>query len=1435
MTVHKLSAGDGYVYLTKHVAAGDATETTKKDAVDYYLAKGTPPGVWCGKLAEAVGVEVGTEVTEESMRSVFGAARTPDALATRPAWDAPLDERLEWSRRTALGRAFSWFENSQEFVNDVEELCSAHKAAHGAYPDSVVKQQIQLATARKHLRAARGERADLLSDDEVWSFVVDEYAKMRQPVAGYDLVFTPVKSISLLWGLGDETVKAAVEAAHTQAVDEALSWIEDEVIYTRRGAGGARKVKADGLLIARFDHFDNRAGDPNLHTHSAILNRVLAEGRWTTIDGTVLYKANVAASERYNTRVADLVARKLGVTFAPREDMAANKLPVHEVAGIPVSLLEEFSRRAQIEDRQGELAREYKQRYGKNPPKKVQYAHAQQATLDTRNAKNPPRSLAELRAEWRERASAILAGGEPRELIGAVQSGRDKRPPFDPGMLPDLVGTVTDDLSRKAGSWTVFSLEAEIQRRLREFSFPGETDVNDSVADALELALRDLCLPTFTEVYDAPERISERIERGLVRMQTTDRAHMRYTAQAVLDAEEFMRDHAGVDDEHTVAERVIRRQIRRAEKKAGHTLGVDQVAMIEHFLTAKKNVAVAVGAAGAGKTTAATVIARAWENTNGKVIALGPSARAAEVLGEEIAVEGRTIADVLTRARVGIDTGIEQGDLLLVDEAGMASARDLADLTRIAIDAGAVVRLLGDPQQLASVEAGGVLRDLAERTNAPFLEQVHRFKTDGEAAASLLLRSGAENALDWYVAQDRVRDGMRHELADLVFDAYVADVEAGEVALMVAPTNDLVRELNIKAAAYYRASGGVTGPGIVLADGLDAAVGDVVVTRKNNSKYVVKDADGQKTGRVKNGDLWTVTGIGDDGSLRLRNNVSDGEVTVASDYITDNVQLGYATTVHRSQGMTVGSCHVLAAGNMDRQSLYVAMTRGKNTNIVYAAHDELPDWDVEHRPDEHPAAVDLLRRIVARDGSQTTVHQMIEDEQAKAASWERLRDTYRLAVDALYEDLTEKLLGGILTERQFSWVHQLGGWDQIVTAVAQAETFGWDTRTLLADAAAVMRAEGKAGRIDTGKNAPGRVLAAALHKTISPKRDDPLPRRRTDPAARYGVPALTAAAADCDPILAAWARTQQEQMHAFIDSYTTTAAAAAAAEKAPWLVALGDPGTDPKKIGLWEDTAREVAISRIKNNAPAGQADPLAYLTGARATTVQRNIDTLHTPTPAPAPAPGRARGPFADYTAAELYSARMTSRRRLGDTLRALDTAREALDTARGTGSTVSAVNAGISAVEADDQKIQAVRQARQELERILGSGVATRQQIDDAAAVVTVLESVAPPERRWPIIEKSAQTHRAEAARRARAHTVDEHVIGRLTDHITHLEENAASRQKHLDQIEKEVTRRTETGTAGPTKRKPSKSTSVSPAPDYTQSLPPHYPTDHGYDYGM
>ncbi len=499
--------------------------------------------------------------------------------------------------------------------------------------------------------------------------------------------------------------------------------------------------------------------------------------------------------------------------------------------------------------------------------------------------------------------------------------------------------------------------------------------------------------------------------------------------------------------------------------------------------------------------------------------------------------------------------------------------------------------------------------------------------------------------------------------------------------------------------------------------------------------------------------------------------------------------LGYATTVHRSQGMTVGSCHVLAGANMDRQSLYVALSRGKNTNIVYAAHDELPDWDFEHHPDEHPGAMGLLAKIIARDGSQRTVHQMIEDEQRKAASWSTITNSYMLAVGELYEDYTEQLLNRILTDEQFGWVHGLGGWDQIVTSVAQSETFGWDTEALLRQAASVMSAEGKAGRIDTDRNSPGRVIARALKERIDAEDAARLPRRRTDAVAAYRVPALTEAAAEADPILAAYARSCEQQMHAFIDSYTTTALE----RSAPWIVAVGQRGTDPRRVRRWESTVREIAISRVLAHAPDDENDPMAHLREARKTALTANIARLHRPEQAT----DEVVGPYARYTDAELNSARALSRGRLTEDAMLLSLAKDELDRARGEASALGAVERSLAQVEIDERNIAAVRAARACLDALTRSPQATEQQIDAARAAVAAAEQVAPLERRWAVIERGAQHYRAAEAAKARARATDDQALGRITDRITRLDESIATERTILGQIDAELARRNAGGT--------------------------------------
>lgn len=91
MSVHKLTAGDGYTYLARQVAVHDATHRGHAGLADYYAEKGESPGRWLGAGLDALGLEVGSQVAEAQMRNLFGEGRHPDA------------EQLERGRRSTPG------------------------------------------------------------------------------------------------------------------------------------------------------------------------------------------------------------------------------------------------------------------------------------------------------------------------------------------------------------------------------------------------------------------------------------------------------------------------------------------------------------------------------------------------------------------------------------------------------------------------------------------------------------------------------------------------------------------------------------------------------------------------------------------------------------------------------------------------------------------------------------------------------------------------------------------------------------------------------------------------------------------------------------------------------------------------------------------------------------------------------------------------------------------------------------------------------------------------------------------------------------------------------------------------------------------------------------------------------------------------------------
>src|SRR5205823_6356116 len=94
-----------------------------------------------------------------------------------------------------------------------------------------------------------------------------------QPVAGFDLTFSVPKSISTAWAVADAGTQAVIYEAHREAIHVALGYAEQHIFFARSGTNGAVQEQIRGVVAAGFDHWDSRAGDPQLHTHVVVLNR----------------------------------------------------------------------------------------------------------------------------------------------------------------------------------------------------------------------------------------------------------------------------------------------------------------------------------------------------------------------------------------------------------------------------------------------------------------------------------------------------------------------------------------------------------------------------------------------------------------------------------------------------------------------------------------------------------------------------------------------------------------------------------------------------------------------------------------------------------------------------------------------------------------------------------------------------------------------------------------------------------------------------------------------------------------------------------------------------------------------------------------------------------------------------------------------------------
>ncbi|MGY0541414.1 MobF family relaxase [Nocardioides sp. YJ-D4] len=1129
-----MSAGDGYKYLLRSVVAADGDRSLSTPLTRYYAEKGTPPGSWLGSSLCAFGdgqIVPGAQVTEAQLALLIGIGRDPVT-----------GERL--------GRAYPDYRSTEERVAQrVKDLDSG------------------LSAAERAVETARIEVEEIAAGG-------------RRPVAGYDLTFSVPKSVSVLWGLADADIQEGIVVAHHTAIADVIAFLEREIAATRTGVGAVdgavAQVAVRGVAAAAFDHWDSRAGDPQLHTHVVISNKVQAvlDGHWRSLDGRPIHEAVTALSAYYDAVLADRMTEMLGVNWEMHV-RGRNMYPHAEIVGVPQQLIEAFSSRTRDIDRATEhLVGAYVDSHGHPPSDAMMIRLRAQATLATRPEKEI-RSLADLSFDWRRRAARVI-GPDPIAWTGAVMA--------DDAVLVvralDIAGEVIDQIGaavvavvgQKRATWRHWNMWAEASRQTMHWRFATVGDRERITAQIVVAAERASVLLTPGELAPSPPEF----RRGDGTSVFRPRYSSVYSSASILAAEDRLIAMAEDRSAPRVRASIVEHVAGRPHD--GHRLTVAQIGALDTIATSGRRLDVLVGPAGAGKTAAMHALRTAWEVQHGpqSVVGLAPSAAAAAVLANDLGIPCENTAMWLTQFDLG-HVGFRHGQLVILDEASLADTATLDRIMGLADDADAKVLAVGDWAQLQAVSTGGAFGMLAHaRPDVPELTEVHRFTHEWEKAASLDLRAGHARSIAAYAYHDRLEGGTTVEMINSAYAAWTRDLEEGYATVLIAESTDLVHALNMRARADRILRGAVAASRqVAVSGGAQASIGDQIITRRNDRSLRTP------TGIwVRNGDLWEVDSVRSDESMVVhrRDGRRRDTLVLPPCYVAEHVDLGYAITAHRAQGLTVNSAHVVVTPKAAREHLYVAMTRGRDSNKAYVALDQP---DEAHAGPPTGGDVDARRvlfGVLKHSSAELSAHATIIAEQETWTSIAQLADEYDTIAAAAQRPRWEALIQrSKLTEPQSEAVIIGSSFGALSAALRRAEAGGYDLERLFSSL--VARRD-----LDDAKDV-GAVLRHRL-------------RLATGIAGTHQVSAGSAPGFIVGLIPAAQGpmatemREALEQRRDVIETRANELAEAAVLAVSPWLRRLGEPPGTPAARRTWMTFVATVAAYReryhITSDLPLG-------------------------------------------------------------------------------------------------------------------------------------------------------------------------------------------------------------------------------------------------------
>ncbi len=753
-------------------------------------------------------------------------------------------------------------------------------------------------------------------------------------VRGFDITASAPKSMSVLFAVGSDQVRADVLASHDTGVAAIIQWVQSTAHTRFRIAGEVATVDAEGIVAATFRQHTSRALDPQLHTHIVVPNRVLSpDGRWLALDARTLKLDQRTASAIYHATMRTELTRRLGVEFEPVVNGIA------EIAHFPSEVLAEFSTRtAAIDKRLDAKIDRFVDTFDRDPTPRERWRLEREAVTDSRPVKAKDVNAAELHTHWTEQLVelGIGPGQLERFVIGRI-AGR---------VLTDRNWEIACNGAMKAleesqSSWRPAELSREIARQLPTFTIQNTADFVDKLETWTQRTIGEQCVDISRPV---PHGDTVRRDGRPYSEPATDRA---LTTEFVLEQED---DLAAWADRRS---HVPGTPNTRAASRSDVELSGPQ-SQAAAAVAGDADLVMIVGPAGTGKTTALSPAVAQLQADRRVVFGVAPSAAAADVLASETGVAADTIDKLLYEHRhpdgPSRRFNLPPGSTLIIDEAGMVSTSHLAHLTILADQKHWRVALVGDPMQFSAVGRGGMFQHLIDTHGPIELDTVRRFHQPWEREASLQLRRGKPNIIATYDAHGRIQHGTITRMDQTAITDWHQHRGAGADVMLLAPSNETVKRLNHTAQQTLITAGLLDDSGVRLTTpaGDRLHVGDEIVTRRNQRTITTTQQHS-----VKNRDRWTITNIDTDGSIHASRIGDTAEsVRLPANYVQQHVQLGYAQTSHAAQGRTVDHALLVLDTPTNSPGIYVALTRGRHTNTAYVT---APD---------HPTALDTIKTAV---------------------------------------------------------------------------------------------------------------------------------------------------------------------------------------------------------------------------------------------------------------------------------------------------------------------------------------------------------------------------------------------------------------------------------------------------------------------------------------